>query len=388
VITMSALPRLLSCPASAVLPSADIHNPWADAGTEAHEDLAELSADHEYASIIPPGARSEVRVAYDVVTRQGRILGEGGGRDYGAARENEIAGSIDVLGADGDSVVVIDWKTGFRDVDPARRNWQLWGYALAACRALGLESAIVRVVYTQSRFVDEHAIDPFELAEFADRLEHLHGVVATLRAAHARGEPLRTVEGSWCRHCGCKAQCPSKVGLLTRFLGGGGASITGLELTPAGAAEAYRQIVRVEQIVGDAKRRLNTYVDDHGPIDLGDGVHYGRYVSSGNEALDGAVTSQAIRDVLGDQAERFEQIAVERSTSKAAIARAAKEIAPKARGAATRLAGAVIERVRELGGTRREERRPIGEFRADKHHAADRPPVDHAAIDRLLRSTK
>ena len=387
--TASALPRLMNCAASAVLPKAENHNEWAGAGHDEHEDLADQtlagSLPEHLARLVPPSPRVEVKLAYDVATRTARIIGEGSGRDYGTPGPFEIVGSCDVLGLDGERVVVLDWKTGFNDVEPAATNSQLWFYALAACRALGKDSAVIRIVYTnQGGRCDEHEIDALDLAEFAGRLERLHGQVAALQAARKRGEILETREGSWCRHCGSKPYCPSKNALLVQVAEHGLAVIGDAEMTPQRAVAGYEQIVRVEQLVKEARRRLETYVEECGSIDLGNGRMFGRYVRKGNERLDGAVAVQAIAEVVGESAREFEAAAIERKTTKAAIDRAAKSLGCK-RGTASQ----VVRRIRELGGaSHASDSMPIGEYVVGKDEAAELPAVDTDEVNRALAAAE
>lgn len=385
MITASSLARLRNCPSSAVLPRAENFNQWAEAGHEAHEELAIFTEDHPFAHLIPDGARAEVKLAYDVSTRAGRVIGEGGGRDYGTPGPFEIVGSTDVLGIDGDRVVVIDWKTGFADVEPAASNSQLWFYALAACRALGKSEAIVHVVYTQSKRVDSYEIDSLELAEFAVQLERLHMRVAQLTAVKRDGSPLETREGAWCKHCASKHVCASKNALLVQFASGGLAIVGDATMTPERAASAYEQLAKVDQLVRDAKKRLETYVDEQGPIALGEGRMYGRYVKNGNKRLDGRIAAQAISDVVGESAKEFATVAIEFSTSQAAIERAAKQFSEK-RGAA-KLKKAIVDRIGELGGvTYGADSMPIGEYMADRNESAERPAIDIAAVNAALES--
>lgn len=382
MITMSALPRLLACAGSAVLPRAENASEWADLGNEEHDDLSDLAAlPPELAKHVPAGARSEVKVAYDVATRVGRIIGDGAGRSYGTLAPFEIPGSIDVLGIDGDAVIVVDWKTGYLDVEPAATNGQLWGYGLAAARALGRDRAILRVVYTKTGRVDEYEADGLELAAFADRLERLHVRIAALRAA--RGEPVSTSEGTWCRHCPSKPSCPSKNGLLIQLAERGLAVIGDAQMTPERAADGVREFLRVDQLVKDARKRLIAYVDENGPIDLGNGRAYGRYEKTGDERLDGDKAVQAIREVVGkldaDLVAEFHATAIEHRTSKAALGRAAKAIHQK-----PKLATAVIKRIRELGGiTNASPERPVGEFSLAAP-PQELPAADIAEVDRLL----
>lgn len=410
MLTMSALPRLLNCPSSAVLARAENASVWADAGHLDHEELAELAdPEHEFAHLLGAGARSEVKVAYDVIARTGRIIGEGGGRDYGVLGPFEIAGSIDALWVEGDTVVVLDWKTGYADVDPASRNWQLWGYALAACAALGKRQARVMVVYTKTARVDSYEIDAFELADFAARVAALHARVPELRAAKLRGEQLDTREGSWCKHCPSKHVCPSKNALLVqvakvglasevvrKFAGPDGptpealtafesvaseglAVISDVEMTPERARAAYEHLMRIEQLVKDAKKRLDSYVTENGPIDLGNGRAYGRYAREGDRKIDAAKAMAAIREVVGEKAKEFESVAFERKTSQAAIERACKAVAGP-RG----LKAKVLKRIEELGGISRPIEYPIGEAPVEKFGEAP-PTFDVDAVNQLLR---
>ena len=388
MMTASALTRLLRCTASAALPRAENRNEWSEAGQDEHEDLGEQTLSgtlpDKLARLVPPSPRVEVKLAYDVAARTGRIIGEGSGRAYGEPGPFEIVGSCDVIGVDGDRVIVLDWKTGFADVEPAATNAQLFFYALAACRALGKDSAIIRIVYTnQGGRCDEHEIDALDLAEFAGQLEALHARVASLQAARKRGEILETREGSWCKHCSSKAYCPSKNALLVQVAEHGLAIVGDAEMTPERAVAGYEQIVRVEQLVKEARKRLETYVEERGPIDLGGGRMFGRYVRKGNERLSGDVAVQAIAEVVGESAREFEAAAIERKTTKAAIERAAKSLGCK-RGTAA----AVVRRVRELGGaSHAADSMPIGEYVRDRDDPAELPAVDHDEINRALAAT-
>jgi hypothetical protein len=266
MLTMSALQRSLSCDGSLVLPKARIANPWAVLGNDEHEDLSDLgSLPPNLAKHVPPNARSEVRVVYDVATGLGRILGEGSGRAYGDTGPFEIPGSIDVLGIDGDCVIVLDWKTGFTDVEPARSNSQLWGYALAACRALGLDRAIVRIVYTKTGRVDEHEIDALDMAGFAQRLARLYARASEMKRRQDDGQQVATTEGSWCKHCESKHACASKNALLIQLSGRGLQVVGDTVMTADKAAAAVREFQRVDQLVEDARKRLHAYVDENGP---------------------------------------------------------------------------------------------------------------------------
>ncbi len=396
MITASALTRLKNCPSSAVLPRAENHNIWSGAGHEDHERLAQWVNDRDDSAIsdiveagllaklpalIPVGARPEIALGYDVALGTGRIIGENLGRAYGEPGPFEIVGSCDVFALDGDTVVIVDWKTGFADVEPTATNAQLWFYGLAAARATGRHRVILLVIYTKTGRVDECGADALDLADFAGQLERLHHTVAARQASKNRAEILETREGSWCKHCASKHVCPSKTALLVQVATSGLAVIGDTEMTPERAAGAYEQISRIEQLVKDARARLVTYVDEQGPIDLGNGRMFGRYHRSGNKKLDGAVAARAIAEVVGESAKEFAAMAIEMSTSQAAIDRAAKQFAEK-RGAA-KLKKAVIDRIEALGGVSQAgDSFPIGEFA--KGQEAEKPAIDVGEVNKLL----
>jgi DNA-binding ferritin-like protein (Dps family) len=263
-------------------------------------------------------------------------------------------------------------------VEPARVNAQLWFYALAACRALGLHAAIVRIVYTQSGRCDEYEIDALELAGFAQDLARLARQVDERRAAGARGELLDTREGAWCKHCASKHVCPSKNGLLVQIAEQGTALAGDAAMTQERARALYGFLDRVKTLVKEADKRIAAYVTEQGPIDLGDGRMFGRYVTMGNERVNGPITVQAIHEVCGEHAAAFADAAITASTSKAAITRAAKQVGQPG------LAKMVIARSRELGGVANEQKMPIGEYLATEHAPAKLGAVDLGELNRAL----
>jgi hypothetical protein len=355
---------MMNCAGSVLLPRAENASQWADAG---HDEHAEIADQHTagtlpdwIARLIPAGARSELALAFDVATRQGRVIGENIGRAYGDVAPFEVVGSADMVGVDGDAVVVLDWKTGYLDVEPAATNPQMAFYALAACRAFGKDRAIVRLVYTKSNRVDEAELDALDLAAFADRLESLFRRVALAQSNRAAGAAVDTREGSWCRYCPSKAVCPSKVGLLAQIAAGGLATTTG-EMTPAVAARAYEQLVRIEQIVKEARARLLTFVEEQGSIDLGNGRAFGRYRAIGDRKIDVDKAEAVVRDMLGPEAARA---MIKRSTSQDAIKAAAKQYGKRGDQAN------VIKLLEAAGAIQRAETFPIGEYATDRHDAA------------------
>lgn len=390
MITASAIQRVRNCAASHVLARAESLNPWAKSGNEEHERLArwvddrddDAIADIVHASLLPrlstltpSGSRAEVKLGYDTATRAGRVIGYGGGRDYGRPGAVEIVGSADVVGMESSRVIVIDWKTGHSDVESAAKNGQLWTYALAACRALHCDSAIVRIVYTKTGHVDEYEIDEFELEAFANELERLFVTVARRQREHLEGKQIDTREGSWCKHCPSRALCPAKNALLVQVASKGLAVLGDSRMTADRAADAYREVMRVEQLVEDAKARLRSYVEECGPIDLGGGRMYGRYERQAKRSLDVEIAVQAMEEFNEDMA----NVAVKRTVAISAVESAAKTFGLSPR--------AVMKRIEQLGGVKQGKEFPIGEFAITKHKPAQLPDVDFDALDALMKES-
>ncbi|HVZ35777.1 MAG TPA: DUF2800 domain-containing protein [Polyangiaceae bacterium] len=381
MITFSQLQRLLECPGSEALPRAEIASPWADAGHEEHAVLAEQvrmgTLPEKWRKYVPDGSRAELGLAFDVVNRTGRLLGEDLSRAYGVIGPFEIAGAADVVGAISDCVVIGDWKTGYNEVEPAATNAQLAGLALAATRALGMSRAIVRLFYTKTGAMDEAELDALDLAAFADRLEAMHGRVAQQQGAVG---DVSTREGSWCRHCPAnKNRCASKTALLVQVAQRGLTVIGEQELTAEMARESYSQIVALEQMVKDARSRMNAWVDENGPIELANGKRYGRYQRTGKAKLDADAATTAIAEICGESATDIVRGCVKRTVSQADIERAVKAVAPKGY---TKTKARIVARIEELGGLERVPEFPYGEHAADK--TAQLSPDDIAEADALL----
>lgn len=386
MLTMATLPRALNCDGSLVLPRAELHSEHADADTQEHNELARQvvagALPARLARIVPGGSRPELTVCYDISTGEGRIVRED--EAHNAAFERfEVRGKANVVGLDGDTVVIVDWKTGYKDVEPASTNWRLWGYALAVCRALDKERARIYIAYTNQpgQPIDEHALDQTDLAWFETQLAELYVRETTLADRYREGIQPTTREGSWCRHCPSKSRCASKTGLLVQVAEKGGAAIGDVELTMERAAQAHHQIERLEELVKEAKARREKWVDENGPIDLGNGRAFGRIPRTGKRILDGNKAVQAIREIVGESAQEFEAMAIERKTSQAAIERAATMLgigqSPK------KLKDRIVMRIDELGGVKLgPDIMPLGEFALDR--ALPESTLDDEVLDKLL----
>lgn len=185
----------------------------------------------------------EPAFAYNPETDEARILGYDIGRDYfgHGLQEGEIPGTADVVFVSEEkrTAYVIDWKTGYVDVEHPRVNWQIKLLATAAQRVFHVEhvvgiiakvSDVGNVWYRQHRWREGIEVDGL-----AASIQEVYG------AAHDQDPVNPTlVVGPQCKYCPVNANCSAfasnaqlMVPLLQRSLG---------NLTPELASELWTKL--------------------------------------------------------------------------------------------------------------------------------------------------
>lgn len=353
------------------LPRAETWNPYADEGKEEHEALSNFdSLTPGLKKHIPRNAKSEVKVAYNVETDTARIIGYGSDRNYGIVGPNEIAGSIDVEGHEDGKSIVLDYKTGYQPVEPAKSNLQILFYALAAARIRGNLTATASILYTRSEVLDSVDLDPLDLLELAGNFRALHR-----RSKSKAPTPLRTAEGSWCKYCPSKHVCPSKTGLITQLVR---AAHEGEEMVSmkGNVALAYFLLRSIESIARNARNQLNRFVDENGPIDIGSGMSYGRYARPGNERVNGTIAASCVDRLPLDEpaVKAIKESAFQLSTSKAALIRGMKSAGIGPAGVKT-----LFSEIRKAGGiSNLPDTLPLGEFKSTEVGQLSDAVIDEA----------
>ena len=343
-LTASNLWRADACPASAHLPrTGAIHADSTD-GTSEHAALA-LEA--------PAGVQTEVALAYNVVTGEGRILPKQDHREYPALGDGWLCGTTDLLTATPELVTIGDHKTGFGFmVQPAASNLQLHFYARAATQALGVEAARVEVLHANG-YVDAAPLDVMELDAIGSRL---FGVVAKVRESERAKEP-RVVEGEHCWRCPCFARCPAKTQLaLTLATGIDARTLPVLELTPEAVAKGWVHLKRLKVLLGQVEGAYRGFASSQ-TVDLGGGKSLGVREKS-RESIDGQVAYDALVSRFGN--EDVAKAAVELKTSKTAIEAAIKAVAK--RGTAAGELREVLEMIGAANGIKRTTTEGVEEF--------------------------
>lgn len=209
---------------------------------------------------IPSGCKTEVSLAYDILTCRPRYLGSGR-QSYANASKTEICGTWDLVKPG----FIGDYKTGHTVLGPAADSAQLAMGALCVdiLRPVG-DGVAVEYIYVRegspAPWHDRAFLTREDLAAFAARLSIMAASIIEARSGTARYR-----EGLHCRHCPAWDFCPPKHLFLDSLS----------EETDLGTA-----YIRTRELEAKAKKALVT-IKEHadrlpgGRVELGGGRFYG-----------------------------------------------------------------------------------------------------------------
>jgi len=325
-LTASKLELATSCPSAFSLAWRDDRTVDSDTGRANHAALERRIIEGDIPEALTttfPNVTqwfAETRMAWNVATHTGRIIGHGGGRDYSSLGPTEMGGTNDVYGVDGDRVIVVDWK--LRYFTKAEENLQLRWYAMTLASALGLKFATV-AIFPEVGAPSIAELDDWHFDAFATRLEAI-----TL----AVNKPTTEYNvGPQCRHCPAFLSCPQNHHELA-LVKSGATDIQILSLpleTDEGAAATYDLLVKLETL---AKRVRSAVIarsmERPIPLSGGLGLVYGPRPVAGARRIDGDKAYELIRSTYNQE---IADAAVTRDATQVSIkaAFAAAKIAPE-----------------------------------------------------------
>lgn len=345
MITASAIPRLLACPASHGLPHHAYNSVHATAGQDRHAE-AEAAADTggelhpAVVALMVEGDQlaTECAFAYDAATDTARELGHVD-RRYGDLAPYELPGTMDLLIRQEGRAVVVDYKS-FAEVDPAERNTQLATYALMVARCYGLDEVTVAIIYlVGGRRPSIATLGPLDLDAHAARLKRLHVDVA---------RPSAPVSGPHCKYCPAFLACPVQHALTIDV---GETLPLRIEATipfhdDASAAEAFDLLQRIKTLSTRIQAALYARAAER-PIPLGNGMVLGSREKQGSTVIDADIAYAVVRELHGQEAadksvtRKASQVGIERAVGKPAKKAVMAEI--EARGGTSRDVKTVTE---------------------------------------------
>lgn len=112
---------------------------------------------------------------------------------------------------DRDKMHIVDYKFGYRAVDPAATNLQAYAYILA-CFDMNLHVNHIAFHFLSPRRVEETSVAEFTRDDYARLMAR---VATTVERAE---DPAQEYKASWaaCAYCGNKANCPAHALLLSQ----------------------------------------------------------------------------------------------------------------------------------------------------------------------------
>jgi hypothetical protein len=290
----------------------------------------------------------EVAYAYDPVTDTARELHRKGDRDYSDLRVGEIAGTLDLVAVDEETVYVPDVKTGWGELEDPFEALQILAGALAASRATGRTRARVGWL----RLTDglpRYRWATIEMLDLDTRVRgRVEAIVESVRAAERLPvEQLEPRIGGHCKRCPAFERCPAQSQLARVVTQTAlAADHLPLEIAPTHRAEFVRWV----DAIGVLHEKLANFLNETArrePIQLPDGKVYGP-VTIEREYIDGLVAERVLTEsypaLLGAVA-HVHQVKV----SKGSITDAVKEHRTPGR-TQTSLVKEVLAAIRAQGG--------------------------------------
>lgn len=384
--TASSWPRAFLCLGSAILPRVEEIGEWSSRGSAIHRfiatvgtigrdrALAEAGEARDFCAafdldaipqINPATGAHELALGYNVMTGACRELYRGGdkARDYSSLGEHEIGVTLDYAADQvGGGGTLIDWKSGWKQVARPSKNRQLQIQALAYARYRGHDSVNAAVGYLRDErpwyvYDDFDALDLDDIAEqFRARAQQIDVEAANLLAT---GQVHVTI-GEHCGGCASFHACPAKDERSRAMAKDAGELAFRLkQALRDGGIDVVRQVVlagiemrqireREDKARGQAihavEAALVMYVQEHGPIDMGDGRVFGGETSI-RSRLDGDVTYRVLEERFSAETARA---ATKLTATKGDLEKALKSHAPKGKGAA--LVREVTEQIDKAGG--------------------------------------
>jgi len=177
----------------------------------------------------------------------------------------KLSGTPDLAVYHKKTVLIVDWKSGWGDVEPPETNNQIISYAILILEELekkGLEIHGFNLMIVQPKLGQVKSVNmtPEQIRALAKDIETI------IDEAEKEGEPEFTT-GPWCAACFKSMNCPAFAGqvqALAKFL------VPGSELEAKTAVAALLPFAKACSFMAKKIEDLaKAYVDKHGELNLG-----------------------------------------------------------------------------------------------------------------------
>lgn len=329
-ITASALDRLMTCEAAAVLDAVERSSAAGERGTAAHvylcarhggmskadalakvpEEWRDWVASIDVESIPGLGtntAKAEMAFAYDVVAEESEFVGLDIGRAYPERPGAIIYGSVDFVVQWGDTPLeVTDYKSG-REVPPPT-SWQMKGLALFAARAYGVSAvtATIAQIHEDGTITRESATyDALALDIIAGELAELYArVMVAWEARQAGLTPKTTPSDEACRWCACRSNCPEYTTATVAIVPAmrNALSLADIDTAPDDVlAEHYDRVQRAKALVAEHEAAIEARAAAK-PLQLANGDMLTLAPGEARDKIDDAIAAAVLTQRYGADA--------------------------------------------------------------------------------------
>ena len=275
----SAMTRIVHCPASFKLNAAEMpeNSGAAEEGTMLHR-IMELTFTPERTTeeqveldklngALTPDQEQAILIAENELEKTNAFAD--GWQRYTEQRlwshSNLYSGQSDMLAIspDGFSAVIIDYKFGRGEVEPAERNYQLAALAVLAADNYGVENVCAMIIQPRasdkSKRITACEYDKDDITSARDAIE---SAVASALYAPA---PLQTT-GYWCNYCPSSYRCKAAQMELAKQYELATSS-AGFAIGKHNAVEMFRKATVVQKFCADVLSAIKAWVSanpDHG----------------------------------------------------------------------------------------------------------------------------
>ena len=177
---------------------------WTDSGTRVHAGLhgqpdIELSEDET--EMVQTCAAIEAKITTDWIHDHGEpVFDVREERFWGF--DGRLSGQPDVVNVGADSALVMDYKTGRKEVDSADVNLQMRGLAVLVWQAYPAIQT-VRVAIIQPWVAGQFTVAEYGILELLQAEDHIQAILDASDAPNAKRVP-----GPQCRYCRAQMGCP------------------------------------------------------------------------------------------------------------------------------------------------------------------------------------
>ena len=190
--------------------------------------------------------------------------------------------------------IIIDWKSGYLDVEPPESNYQMIAYVFMLMWKYGLEK--VDCFLVQPRYKDIKSFT-FTRAFIEAEIPRMRDIIERAQKPNA---PLCT--GPWCYTCFAAMKCPAFAGAVVKVCEIMFPDTVGLRPDEAVEAAIKKALPFVKAFARTAKKvedLAKVWVDLFGELDLGGGMIYCKELTV-IEKLDGAKTYGFLKEKFKD----------------------------------------------------------------------------------------